>query len=52
MEENKSKFDFVKKIFGFKQCACLDKKIPKIRAEKKVENKEDNKSCCSNKGKK
>ena len=50
MVKKNKKLDFVKKIFGFKQCACLDEKVPKIRIKKKVENEKNNieekKSCC------
>ena len=45
MEKSK-KLDFIKKVFGFKQCSCLDKKIPKVKTQKDLEEK---KSCCSNK---
>jgi len=45
MEKKKNKFDFVKRIFGFKQCDCLDKKVPKIKVEEKKECK-NKKSCC------
>ena len=53
MVENNKKLDFVKRIFGFKQCACLDKKVPKIRTDKKVEDAkkstEEKISCCDTK---